>query len=434
MIKKTVAALVVSLCPAIACANNALSIADLYEDAILYAPTLNAAKYRYEMEKSRSKQSLGQWLPQVSISGSKNKNKSEENGRINEYDGNKVSLVARQKVFDWDAWQSKDSAALIADSRGAEFNAMQGSVVVDLVGRYFAVLEAERNVSALKLEVEALEERFRQIEGLYEKKLVKITDLFEVRSRRDLAAAQLVDADKQLRLAQEYLYEVVGYRVQSLVDLKEGVEFPEIEDDIDSWVKGALSDNANVKSVQYRLQAAEKDLSARKGFLLPKVDLIYSRQRTNLGYENSFLNNDRETSYVGLEVSMPIFSGGVNYHRNQESYYNREMTREELRQAQTEAEREVRDAYWGAKLSRAKIDATRQALDSYKKTFELMEKSYQYRTVTIADVLDAQKEMYKAQRDYETARYDFVRHFVMLKMQSGQLVEDDISTIEAWLR
>ena len=424
-----------SLCSSFTSAADKAGFAELYEDAVRYAPVLNSAKFRFGMEQSRSKQVAARWLPQVSISATKSENESEDliTNVETDYDGEKYSLVARQKLYDRESKEQKSSAEFQAKSRGAEYEDAKDQLAVDLVERYFALLESQRAVTTIEAEVTALNERFRQVEKMYERKLVKITDLYEVRSRRDLAASQHIEAIKNLRLSEEYLVEIVGYRVADIKDLKSEIEFPTTENEVEYWVDQAMSNNPFVQSKTFSLQAAERDLSSKKWYMMPKVDLIYSHQRTDLGYENA-QSNLRETDYIGVEVNMSLFAGGANRHRKQEAFYKREMSQQDLRLAQTTTARKVRDAYWGAKLSHAKIDATRQALDSYTKTHELMEKSYGYRTVTIADVLDALKEKFRAQLEYERARYEFVRQYIVLKKESGDLNNGDIQLVDNWLQ
>ena len=95
--------LTVSLCSSFTYAADKAGFAELYEDAVRYAPALNSAKYRFGMERSRSKQAAARWLPQISISGSKSENDSHDliTDVETDYDGEKYALVARQKLFDW---------------------------------------------------------------------------------------------------------------------------------------------------------------------------------------------------------------------------------------------------------------------------------------------------------------------------------------------
>ena len=48
--------------------------------------------------------------------------------------------------------------------------------------------------------------------------------------------------------------------------------------------------------------------------------------------------------------------------------------------------------------------------------------------------LDAERELYRAERDYAKARYDYVLNRLLLKQAAGDLGEADLVEINAWLQ
>jgi outer membrane protein len=54
-------------------------------------------------------------------------------------------------------------------------------------------------------------------------------------------------------------------------------------------------------------------------------------------------------------------------------------------------------------------------------------------TRTIIDVLEAQRTLYQAQRNYANARYDFILSMMGLKEIAGQLSPEDIYQLNAQL-
>ena len=52
---------------------------------------------------------------------------------------------------------------------------------------------------------------------------------------------------------------------------------------------------------------------------------------------------------------------------------------------------------------------------------------------TAVDVLNAQLELYRAQRDYSRSRYDYLLNILRLKNAAGQLTRKDLLEIDALL-
>ncbi len=81
----------------------------------------------------------------------------------------------------------------------------------------------------------------------------------------------------------------------------------------------------------------------------------------------------------------------------------------------------------------SRVKALRQAVKSSQTALEASEAGYRVGTRTSVDVLDAQREIYGARRDYARARYDYLLNLLRLKQASGQLTPDDLAEIDGLL-
>ena len=80
------------------------------------------------------------------------------------------------------------------------------------------------------------------------------------------------------------------------------------------------------------------------------------------------------------------------------------------------------------------MKALKQAVVSNQSALEATEAGYQVGTRTVVDVLNAQRLLYAAQRDYFRSRYDYVVSLLKLKQAAGQISEGDLQTVNGWLR
>ena len=96
-------------------------------------------------------------------------------------------------------------------------------------------------------------------------------------------------------------------------------------------------------------------------------------------------------------------------------------------------ERQARDAYDGVLAGISRVKALGQAVKSSQTALEASEAGYRVGTRTSVDVLDAQRELYAARRDYARARYDYLINLLRLKQSTGQLLVDDLAEIDRLL-
>lgn len=79
------------------------------------------------------------------------------------------------------------------------------------------------------------------------------------------------------------------------------------------------------------------------------------------------------------------------------------------------------------KARKLNIVSARSALDA-------TEAGYEVGTRNVVDVLNAQRALYAAMRDYSNARYDYVLDMLKLKQNAGTLSPADIYQLNNWLK
>jgi outer membrane protein len=136
---------------------------------------------------------------------------------------------------------------------------------------------------------------------------------------------------------------------------------------------------------------------------------------------------------IGLQVTVPIFSGGATHSRVREQVYLHRASRERLEGSLRTAERETRDAYLGVIAEKARVAALKQSVKSNQTALEATEAGFEVGTRTTVDVLDARRRLFEAQRDYARSRYDYLINLVRLKSAAGVLAPQDLATINGFL-
>ena len=144
-------------------------------------------------------------------------------------------------------------------------------------------------------------------------------------------------------------------------------------------------------------------------------------------------NNDVASSQLNLQLTVPLYSGGAVSSRSREAAYNYEASRQSLENQQRNTIRIVRNAYRGQETAISQIRALDQTRVSTRSALEANRAGYEVGTRTIVDVLDAERNVYLAERNYAAARYSYVTNYLTLRQAAGQLSEADMVEINGWL-
>ena len=162
------------------------------------------------------------------------------------------------------------------------------------------------------------------------------------------------------------------------------------------------------------------------------MSLIAQRQDSNVGFDNLRINRTDNT-YIGVNVSIPIYAGGRNRAGVTEAMSMRSIAEYELRATQLQARELVRSAFLQVKASDSQTNAAEILVESTILAAEAMQQGFSLGAVTSVDVLNAIRDQYAAERELQRIRYDHIRYLLLLKRETGTLNADDMIEVGKWL-
>jgi len=305
---------------------------------------------------------------------------------------------------------------------------------------YFDVLAAEDTLGAAQATLDAFSRQLEQAEKRFEVGLIAVTDVQESRAAHDSATAGVIAAKRALATSQEALRELTGENYASLVKPAEqmALDKPDPADE-QAWVDLALANNLDVVAARLNTEVASANVKVAQAGHMPTVELFAQRDQydSDATQTNNGLTGPADSSQtqdtIGVQVTVPIFSGGVTQSRVREQVHLQRAARERLEGAMRAAERETRDAYLGVLAEKARVQALQQAVKSSQTALEATEAGFEVGTRTTVDVLDARRRLFEAQRDYARTRYDYLINIVRLESAAGGLKQDDLAAINGLL-
>jgi outer membrane protein len=408
---------------------------EVYAQALEADPTVKIAQYNVEMGKAQEDSVFGELLPQANVFAQLSENDSTYDSDLVEdqsYSGERLSLQVRQMLFDWSTLSRYAGARQQLAQRESELLDAMSMLLVDVSERYFQVLLADGGVELLRAEYKLVQQQLRETEALYERKLVRVTDYLETRARADQVRTDLIEAENQAALAREELSALTGNQVGDLAPIRKDFTLPVLENSMEYWTELAMANNSLLASRRDAVRVAQEGVQQQKAGHYPTFDLVFSAQRSDLGYDNQ-TSPQRDTQYVGVDMNLPLFAGGSTSARVRGAWSQYYIAREEEEGARREVLKLTRAAWLNTGSSRKSIDSATLTVESAGKSYEAMSKSFSYGTVKAADVLGALHVKTRAQRDFQEALYGYVVNWLRLKRESGSLQAGDLQQLNSWL-
>ena len=443
MIKAVCACLLISTVTAAhAAEENRLVVGETLEDffnaAIDYSPRLRIAGENLNVVSARKRMATGNLLPQVTAASSFTENRRTsfepffQVERLRVFDGERNYVRLSQMLFNWQAFSTRKQAGLTEDQVEAEYYYELAFLLTDVAERYFNVLQAQDALESIGAELEAVANQLAQVESMYNLQLAQITDFYQAQANLASVQAQQLQLESELALAQEALRAISGLEPGRLFTLRDGVEVPPIEGGIAEWVTIAQENNQQIRARRFAERVANERISERMGAYLPQVSLIALRQNTNVGFDNVPIDQT-DTTYLGLDVTIPIYSGGTRTAQVREARSQHRIAEHDLRRVELEAREVVRSAYLQAVAGNTLIDAAESLVESTELSATAMQQGLELGTVTTVDVFNALRDQFRAQRDLQRARYDQIKAMLVLQREAGTLEAEDLLEVGEWL-
>ena len=449
---------------------NAAGAADLlavYQRALQNDPQIREADANRLASRESKPQALAALLPQVNASGSYSKidedgsrtqltpsDPSDENSapvpfnitsKTNGATSKNYDLSLRQTLFRWDQWMTLRRADAEVAQAEADYQGAQQDLIQRTAVRYFDVLAAQDTVDAAQATLEAFARQLEQADKRFEVGLIAITDVQEARAAHDQAAAAVIQAKRTLATANELLRELTGESFDTLATPVDDMplQSPDPENE-QTWVTTALEQNLTVISARLATEIAKQDVRVARAGHLPSIDLVASRGDQDFEGDQDISNvagtsrvpgdTTQTTDSIGIQVTVPIYSGGSTSSRVRQRVYLHRAARERLERANRETERAARDAYLGVLSEISRVRALKQALESSRTALQATEAGFEVGTRTTVDVLDARRRLFEAQTNYSRSRYDYILNVLQLQLATGTLDRPDLEQINAFLR
>lgn len=417
------------------------NILTIYQQAVEFDPNLKAARYQLEISQEQRAQAGSALLPQISASANITSNEQFANSAsgtspatpANNYGGRRYFVNFNQSLFDagkflnWERYYS-----IVDQQEAAQQDALQ-NLMYSVLERYFKVLENQDALDLVQQEISSTRAQLEQLQHLFAKQLVKVTDMYELEAKLDSLEADKIAAETLLVTSKQGLMELSGHEITQLVPLADSVAFVPLQGEIDAYVEKAKAVNPSLLAQKNAVAAAKINIDQQKAKHLPTIEAQANYTNSNYGYQGT-QSTQAEVRTIGLNINVPLFSGGGTTHAIAEASSNLEFNKQKQQSILGALIKDIHDAFLSTNASVQRIGAAEKALRSSTKAREAMEKGFQYNMQTISDVLLSQAREYKAKRDILQAKYEYIKQRSRFERYTGQIDEAYLAEINAWLR
>jgi len=165
----------------------------------------------------------------------------------------------------------------------------------------------------------------------------------------------------------------------------------------------ALNRRSEISQIEYSLAANNQALKLNQSYRIPEIDLV-----GDLGYQGFeyTFNENQEFWLIRLGLSWPIFQGGQNKSKIQQTALKSQQLESRLSELRQQIQLEVSSAYYAYQEAKATLKSRESQLTSASETFRIVSAKYREGQVLPIELKQARTDFTTAQLAEVLARYN----------------------------
>jgi outer membrane protein len=451
--------LVVALClmGTVAGPAVAVSLVDVLNEAKNRDPEFIASRYEQMAGEKRRDQGTALWLPNVnltamtgsmsnntSITGAQfyapgmgtingaNFNTSINNGFLNRY-----SLSATQPVYNRERLAQGRQLNMSADISDYGHQIANQNLILLVAERYFDVLVAEETLKLAKKQENAISKTRVEIEKRFKLGDASQTDFQEAMERLDTVKIKVLDANTNLSVKKLALQDLFGAPV-AMDKLKINLNFDkQSTPSLESYLSKMKSQNIQLKVLSTQEKVAKEEAEKYGAITSPKLDVVAQSSKDMLNGTGDFgpASNTSLTNYlVGLQLSIPLYTGGYRSAKQDEALLMVDKAKAEYSKSELNLERTLRTLWYSISTASEKLTALNNAQKTGEARLSSTRNGYANGSRTTLELLGAESDLIATEYGVYMEKVSYLLNKLRLGALTGEITEQDLLTTNAYLR
>jgi len=404
------------------------------QDATILASRAAALAGRERLPQARS-----QLLPNIAASVSRNKNQlasttpdflGKAKTTDSDYASSNQTLTVRQPLFrTYQMAQYRQAKAQVDDAE-ATLTQDEQNLAVRVGGAYFEAMLTHEQLALVLAQRKALSTQLDAARKLFQAGSGTRTDIDEAQARLDMNLALEIEARQNVAYTLQQLEILVNQPIDKLATLdvaKLELLAPQ-PGAWEDWLARAESSSPQLQSLKAQLEVARQEVSKAGSGHYPTLDAVAQWSRSES--ENvTNINSSYHNAAVGLQLNIPIFSGGYVNSSVRQALAAQERAEQLLEAGRRDLGLRVHKEHRGMTENIPKIRALEQALRSADQLLLSSQKSFQGGSRTVLDVLNAEQQRTVVLRDLAQARFMYLISKIRLLALVGEADTQAVAAI-----
>jgi len=415
-------------------------------------PGLSSARYENQAAQELLTQGKALFLPSIVVNANVNQNKvnrmsdtpfdsnmSYLGSNKTRYQSNGYGIFLRQPIINYENYVQYQQNILKLSRSDKQLLLKKQELMHHVSQIYFDILLVKDQINLYKSQKKAVQQQLVLAEAKFEAGLVSVADINEAITKLALIEAQVIGIHQNLNIKKREMQSIIGSISFDIKNLRSDVQFAKANDSLEKWESIAFANNLQIQMKQYEYQLAQNDIELKKSGHYPTLNAIASSRENSVGggfpYANSTKNEGESvrTDVIGLELNIPIYSGGLTSSQVREAEANSNKAQEDLEFTKKQIDFNIKQHYSNMETYFKQINAYTETLNAAYKQLDSSELGFKEGLRNSIEVLNAQQTLFNAEKGLFEAKYNYLMSIIKLKYFAGLMKDSDLLEINQFL-
>ena len=430
---------------ALASQSPSLDLVQAYERMLLNDPQVLSARAARDAGRDSGNIARAALLPQASINYLRNRTNQTEYydsttaaGRQSIEDsfyGRRAGLTIEQTLFDYSAISTYRMGKTQAEYAEVQYRLQFQQQAVALIDAYLNALLARDSLELARQQLRVYQDMLRGNERMMAQGEGTRIDILETRTQLGATQSELVGYENDLADRLRELSALLGQPVHAgelLAIDQQAMLAPLPDGELERLLADSREQNPEVQAARLAVRYNDLTVEREKGQFMPRVSLYAAHERIVSDTVNN-RGRDYKTNTIGLQVTIPLFSGGSSYYSTRQAYNRLEQVRYELEHTASTTITTLEQYYRVFSTSAERIRTLRQNVSDATALVDAMRKSVAGGERTNTDALQAERQSYQARQALLRTYVEWFQAYAKLQFYAGRFSEEDVLVLNRHL-
>jgi outer membrane protein TolC len=325
-------------------------------------------------------------------------------------DNYNLKLSFQQPLFTgFKLLSSKKAASYNYNATELEYSKDKNEAAFSIHTAFWNYYKAQEVRALLLKSLNQIENHLKDTKNFLENGLATQNDYLKLQVQYSNTKLLLIEAENNLDVAKAVFNKSLGLPLESATEITaEDIRPESFTSDIDELLSEAKANRNELKSLQYKLHAANENITTAQSSWFPSIYLTGNYYYSNPNARVQPLVGEwNDTWDVGVTLSWDIWNWGLTSSQTIQAEELEVQTRNTLEKTVDNIEVEVYQSYLSMVKSNEKVEVSKLSLEQATENYRITSEKYDAQLATSTDLIDAEVSELQSATNLKTALVDY---------------------------